>query len=470
MLCVCVRFSHLLQQRSMDSLVESTLSLGWRVASKPVRMYIAMLRRIGQGIVEWVEGHIPDDADRYARNARQFLETGVTYGVIGSTLLFAATFLYLAFYCLYIPTYSMVSPAYLQFDADRTAPARCIVDLELHQTLLKPHQPYDMYVTLELPESPANRAAGMFMVGAKLSSRVSNETFESTRPDVLRYRSPLLSWLHTLFWSPLFVLGYSVEKQTHVVSMFEQFVSTSSIGRVDRAEIWISKPDLEVYSVAIRVDAHFSGLRYWMYWWPITTAVLLIGCICFWESVACLYIRHKYFSSHEHHQHHSVHDGDRVRTRVLRSGGHRGLDDDSHARRPIHTDPDRYWANLAEQMDAAARDDGGSSGSLGPPSDVDATADTGLGPDDMRLTDTESSFGGDIVAEHRRGGRAAQRRRQESETEVQQQEQEEEQEVKAEVAGGGDGDEIDEPVPAADVKPVTHSSLRMRAVKTEDEP
>lgn len=51
---------------------------------------------------------------------------------------------------------------------------------------------------------------------------------------------------------------------------------------------------IEIYSAALLINAHLSGMRYFMYHWPVTSAILGISfnlCIVFFTTTLSFYNR-----------------------------------------------------------------------------------------------------------------------------------------------------------------------------------
>jgi hypothetical protein len=54
---------------------------------------------------------------------------------------------------------------------------------------------------------------------------------------------------------------------------------------VQKALIRITAPNLQIYDSFVTVEAHFQGLRYFMYHWRFTTGALFISVFMFWYAV-----------------------------------------------------------------------------------------------------------------------------------------------------------------------------------------
>lgn len=189
---------------------------------------------------------------------------------------------YLGFYMIYIPKIAHVKPIYLQYQKESSPYA--IVDFtenNRYDSFLTADQAYDVSVDLDVPSSDRNVELGNFMIGVELKAR--NETVQSSsRPCILTYQSHLFRIVYT-FWRliPL-VLGFTKEDQRLKVTMLENMIESTE-KPITQALITISNGHLEVYSAQIRLDAHFQGLRYFMYYHPVPTAITFMTMFLFWE-------------------------------------------------------------------------------------------------------------------------------------------------------------------------------------------
>ncbi|OKL63140.1 hypothetical protein UA08_01603 [Talaromyces atroroseus] len=142
-------------------------------------------------------------------------------------------------------------------------------------------QQYDVSISLKLPRTPENLAAGNFMLDLALlsppqSSMMGANTStsliaHSRRPAILTYTSPLMDTAHTLARMPLYLIGWQREAETLHVPMFENIEFARGWRNVPgslRLEIQ-SREQMQVYDVEVRFLAKFSGLRWLMYRWRL---------------------------------------------------------------------------------------------------------------------------------------------------------------------------------------------------------
>nr|CAD7257202.1 unnamed protein product [Timema shepardi] len=151
----------------------------------------------------------------------------------------------------------------------------------------------------------------MFMVCVELQGKDEILVDSSCRSAMLHYRSSLLHALSTLTFSPMLLFGHAEEKQNVILELFSDFeedqVELNPSGsqvrcrreteRLVRAKInklgtglgqlapslnhpvtdiyvEIQSRHVELYSASLGIHAHFTGLRYLMFHWPLLSAAV----------------------------------------------------------------------------------------------------------------------------------------------------------------------------------------------------
>ncbi|PFX30736.1 seipin-like isoform X1 [Stylophora pistillata] len=198
-------------------------------------------------------------------------------------ILWIAVLLYVSFYYAYMPTVSHVRPVFLLFNSncdDSRGKTLCSfpeanLSLSTGERILMRGQRYQVFLDLEMPHSPVNEKLGMFMVRVTFLSESGKVLASSERSGMLHYKSALLQSLGTVFYSLPMVLGFTEEKQIVQINLLEEYVEDSYHPAVGATVIVLSK-EIEIYSAALRIEAHFVGLRYIMINWPVTSALLSI--------------------------------------------------------------------------------------------------------------------------------------------------------------------------------------------------
>ncbi|XP_053824048.1 seipin isoform X1 [Vidua chalybeata] len=216
------------------------------------------------------------------RGARRALLRGALGLSLALLLLWASLFLYGSFYWAYLPAAAVLRPLHLAFrsDCDSPGPELCSfpsanVSLlgEHREKVLLYGQLYRISLELELPESPVNRELGMFMVTLTCYGAGGRTLATAARSAMLHYRSRLLRALHTAAFAGLFLSGFAEQSQTlelELMARYREDPYTPTVG----ALVEIRSRRVQLYGARLRVHAHFSGLRYLLYHFPLTSAVL----------------------------------------------------------------------------------------------------------------------------------------------------------------------------------------------------
>ncbi|KAF9947117.1 Berardinelli-Seip congenital lipodystrophy 2 (seipin) [Mortierella alpina] len=237
----------------------------------------------------------------YVQQLTQWLTSSALHRKIVKVIIALAVFLlligisfaaYLSFYWLYIPQRGHVGQVHLQYGKP-TVPGvigdgpKAEVDFTRggrYGQFLRADQAYDISVNLLVPASERNVAIGNFMVVVTLLRADGRIVRSSSRPAILTYQSIPLKLMRTAWKAVPLVLEWSKEDQVIKVPLIENFVEDSS-NPVTSALVSISTPELQVYRSTIHIDAHFQGLRYFMYYWKVTTALVFMGVFIFWEII-----------------------------------------------------------------------------------------------------------------------------------------------------------------------------------------
>ncbi|KAF9950085.1 hypothetical protein BGZ72_008177 [Mortierella alpina] len=208
---------------------------------------------------------------------------------------------YLGFYWSYIPQRGHTGQAYLQYH-NPTKNNRPLDALSIYSgpnavvhfrkrgaygQFLSSDQEYDISVRLDVPSTRRNVALGNFMVVIKLLDAQDNILATANRPATLTYESTLLRGMRTIWKTVPLVLRWSREAEVLKLSMIENFVQKSS-QPVAKAYLEVSSSDLQIYKSSVHIDAHFKGLRYFMYHHYVMAALMFMAIFIFWEIVFSL--------------------------------------------------------------------------------------------------------------------------------------------------------------------------------------
>ncbi|KAG9321513.1 hypothetical protein KVV02_001946 [Mortierella alpina] len=237
----------------------------------------------------------------YVQQLTQWLTSSALHRKIVKVIIAVAVFVlligisfaaYLSFYWLYIPQRGHVGQVHLQYGKP-TVPGvigdgpKAEVDFTRggrYGQFLRADQAYDISVNLLVPASERNVEIGNFMVVVTLLRADGKVVRSSSRPAILTYQSTPLKLMRTAWKAVPLVLEWSKEDQVIKVPLIENFVE-DSFNPVTSALVSISTPELQVYRSTIHIDAHFQGLRYFMYYWKVPTALVFMGVFVFWEII-----------------------------------------------------------------------------------------------------------------------------------------------------------------------------------------
>nr|XP_033810737.1 seipin [Geotrypetes seraphini]XP_033810738.1 seipin [Geotrypetes seraphini] len=215
------------------------------------------------------------------RVRRTILQTAFVLCVL-ILLLWISIFLYGSFYYSYIPTVRYTTPVHYHFRTDCTSPGQDLCSFPManislikngRDRVLMYGQPYRISLELEMPESPVNQELGMFMVSIMCYTKGGQIISSSTRSAMLHYRSRALRLMDTFFYAGLLLTGFLEQKQMVEVELYSDYREDSYVPTLG-ALIEIQNKRIQIYAAQLKIHAHFTGLRYLLYNFPITTAII----------------------------------------------------------------------------------------------------------------------------------------------------------------------------------------------------
>lgn len=230
------------------------------------------------------------------RARRLLLQFGVLFCSV-LLLLWVSVFLYGSFYYSYMPTVSHLSPVHFHYrtDCDPSITSLCsfpVANVSLAKNgrdrVLMYGQPYRITLELELPESPVNQDLGMFLVTISCYTRGGRIISTSSRSVMLHYRSDLLQTLDTIVFSSLLLFGFAEQKQLLEVELYSDYRENSYVPTTG-AIIEIHSRRIQLYGAYLRIHAHFTGLRYLLYNFPMTCAFVGVASNFTFLSVVLLF-------------------------------------------------------------------------------------------------------------------------------------------------------------------------------------
>ncbi|KAJ2628915.1 hypothetical protein H4R22_003619 [Coemansia sp. RSA 1290] len=218
-----------------------------------------------------------------ARTGLSLAVRGLLIAAAVTIVALSSTLLYTIFYKLYVPQLLHQAPVYLQYPASSAENTTAIVNFvpASDYKFLSTSQAYSVSVDLHVPTSETNRRMGNFMVILELQNRYGKAVHQSARPSILPYQSPAVQIMQTFVRAIPLALGISQES-THLHIPLIETVYDKHFSPITNACIVLTKP-IEVYQAYITIRARFSGLRYWMYYWKIPTALAFIVAGASWQ-------------------------------------------------------------------------------------------------------------------------------------------------------------------------------------------
>nr|XP_055034872.1 BSCL2 lipid droplet biogenesis associated, seipin, like [Misgurnus anguillicaudatus]XP_055034873.1 BSCL2 lipid droplet biogenesis associated, seipin, like [Misgurnus anguillicaudatus] len=215
------------------------------------------------------------------RIRQKVLEVSILICVI-LLVFWVALFLYGSFYYSFMPTANYITPVYFSYRTDCSTPHHVMCSFpEANVSLLRngKHQvmtygqPYQITLKLEMPESPANQQLGMFLVEMSLYTKAGQIIDISARSAMLHYRSSLLQAMDTMIFSPMLLTGASEQKQLVTAELYSEF-RDDSYKPTTGAVIKIYSQHIQIYRANLYIFAHFTGIRYLLYHFPLMTAII----------------------------------------------------------------------------------------------------------------------------------------------------------------------------------------------------
>jgi hypothetical protein len=214
--------------------------------------------------------------------------SSMVFGSALSILLFSSIFIYLVIYFTSMPIVERVETVYLDYSSNVPT---AILDLSLQQNLpilMKANQRYTLGLVLQVPDSDTNLSLGNFMVSMELIGKI-NSLVKTRRPIHLKYKSPLLRYMTTIYNSFSLLTDRSTESQTLFVPLIQNYKEKAS-QPVRQIKVEIHQPLLETYQTKIKFETQFQGLAYFMYHWWLSTALFFITNIMLVEILLASYI------------------------------------------------------------------------------------------------------------------------------------------------------------------------------------
>ncbi|OQR98231.1 hypothetical protein THRCLA_06780 [Thraustotheca clavata] len=143
---------------------------------------------------------------------------------------------------------------------------------------------YDVVLDFEFAQSSVNEHIGMFMVRTQALAEEKHVLATSARPTFVRKSHWVVELAsQVLFIMPTLVFGYdaslSQRRTITVINGFEE----RRVRAVEEIQVELSHPNVQIVSASVSILAQLSGIRYFMYHWFLSTAVIAVLNIAFFE-------------------------------------------------------------------------------------------------------------------------------------------------------------------------------------------
>lgn len=220
-------------------------------------------------------------------------------------ILSTSVFIYITIYSTYVPTVQHSRPVYLQFDTtcqkNCSNPFAIVSFNDIRSTFyLSRGQSYKFVLLLEMPESDINWKQGMFMIRLRLIESQGKTLYDVSRPAILKYKTFLTRIINSLIYWPFLITSYRNEMQTMNVQLIDNYIEGANFyfNKMDRALVEIMARDIQIYSAHLHVIANLSGLSYYMYFWPVTSAIVGVATLASFMATLGIYKGHASYRDH----------------------------------------------------------------------------------------------------------------------------------------------------------------------------
>lgn len=207
-----------------------------------------------------------------------------------------SVFIYITIYNTYVPVVRHTRPVHLQFDStcqDNCSNPYAIVHFNDVRSsfYMARGQSYRFVIALEMPESDINWKQGMFMIRLRLIESQGKTLYDISRPAILKYKTFLTRIINAVVYWPFLVTSFKNEMQTMHVQLIDNYIEGAQFyfNKMDRALVEILARDIQVYSANLHVIANLSGLSYYMYHWPLSSATIGVATLASFMTLLSVY-------------------------------------------------------------------------------------------------------------------------------------------------------------------------------------
>ncbi|KAI8882325.1 DUF1226-domain-containing protein [Backusella circina FSU 941] len=212
----------------------------------------------------------------FAPTAQRAVVKTAMMGMTISWILMTSLVAYVTFYRYYVPPIAHVHPIWFQYASRETLVGpHAWMDLSTMMPPLRHEQTYDVSIQLHVPTSNINFDIGNFMVDLKLQTSNGTTIVESSRPTILRYQSQMQRVIRVFTNVLPLLVGVADESQKLRIKLVEDYME-SKHHPISQVAISISDPNIQIYDAKLQIIASFRGLRYYMYFYYISTGFTFV--------------------------------------------------------------------------------------------------------------------------------------------------------------------------------------------------
>lgn len=157
-----------------------------------------------------------------------------------------------------------------------TAAELSLSDVEFQ---MSPGQSYRITLYLDMPDSEINAHSGAFGLRTTIFDSKNRVTTQQHRILQLKYKSRLIRYIESFLYLPFYIIGLAEERHQTAYDLFTRYVEKGRGRESSMLELEIDNPEIQIYDAWVTIQAQFTGLRYFMYYWPIISAIFISSII-----------------------------------------------------------------------------------------------------------------------------------------------------------------------------------------------
>lgn len=150
------------------------------------------------------------------------------------------------------------------------------------QLLLENGVSYGFDVDFVFYDSRTNRDAGMFLLVLKFENQENKIYKLFQKSATIPYHSRIVRWIRTVLFLPFFIFDWSQETVHLSVKFLDDF-QINPYDSIVSLKLELQHTFLQIARAKLKIMANLFGVRYYLYYWPITSTSILfsiiVGCL-----------------------------------------------------------------------------------------------------------------------------------------------------------------------------------------------